>query len=162
MIFETVAGIVGRTDQSSISLFHQSPAGIARLAKPLPAFLPDAFGGIGIQQAIVDAEKQFQFQMHPMVKRTAQEPGNRLRPLQELLPVRSVPGNETFVDTIGAHGPPGIMVMGQPDPGQVFESCVFRNVPRREVGVKIIQRGKLGIGSVERASRFAFQQKIVR
>ena len=65
-----------------------------------------------------------------------------------------------FIDAIGTHGPPFVMIAIKPDLGQILELLVYGNVFHRQVAVVVINRHALGIIMVKDFGRFGVQQKI--
>ena len=51
--------------------------------------------------------------------------------------IRGVSGNASFRDAIGAHGPPFVMVIIEPDPGNILKRDIFCDLPNRQVAMEI-------------------------
>ena len=84
-----------------------------------------------------------------MIQRIAKRIRDRAGPRLELFEGGGVAGAIALVDSVGAHGPPLVVVAFEPDLGQVMELPVVRYVARRKMTV-IVENGLvLGVGVIE-------------
>ena len=98
--------------------------------------------------------------MGSVIKRVSQGAGNRLCPFFKLFVIARVAGDVSFVNAVGSHRPPLVMVACQPPPGYVFEQVVFGNESGGQMTVVIINGHLLGVFVIKPASDFALQKKI--
>ena len=111
MVFQAVAGVVDGADQGDVHLVEHV-ADLHRHELPV-GLVPDLPGGVFVQQQ-VDAEVAAQLQVRPDVQRVTQGVGHRAGEGGELVVGVGVAGDEDFVDAVGPHGPPLVVVGGQP------------------------------------------------
>src|ERR1051326_317585 len=108
-------------------------------AKKLVGAIPDS-GSATLVEEIVDLEISLQLEMGPMVKRVAERVRYRPSPGEKLLARRRIARAEAFLDAVGSHGAPFIMIAFKPDLEQIREPAVLRDVARREMAVIIEDR----------------------
>ena len=77
------------------------------------AVIPDALSGVGAEQAVGDAEVAFEFQVGPVVKRIAEQVGHSGGEFLELFEIGGVSGAVAFINAIGSHGPPFVVVAAE-------------------------------------------------
>ena len=133
--------------------------GETRLGQQLVGALPDGGRTLFIEQ-FFDVEIALQLQVRPVIERIAQRRGYGLGPGLELVKRSCIPGALAFVDIVGSHGAPLVMVAFQPDFGQVSELVVFSDVARREVAVVIEDGLALGVGVKEVPRGAVGKQKV--
>jgi hypothetical protein len=78
--------------------------------------------------------------MRPVVKRTADAILDGIDPGQVFVIVFGIPGDEFFLNAIDPHGTPFVMVLSQPQLGQVAVLAVFGNIARIQVAMKVKNR----------------------
>ena len=97
------------------------------------------------RHARVEVERQLAFlalqlQMRPVIGGIAHGVWHGFRPLLKLLPVAGIPCAVLFIDPVGAHSPPFVMIAIQPYLGAVGKLAVNGNVLRRNVTVVVENR----------------------
>jgi len=158
---QAIGGVVGGAHEDDVPLFHYASAGELGLGESRVALFPDAPGGLGVQETVGDAEGLAQLEVGPVVERVADDPGDGLGPLEELLPVGCLAGDVAFGHAGRPHEPPLVVVAGQPDFGQVAESVIVGDLGRGQVAVVIEDRHRLGVGVEEFASGLRLEHEIV-
>jgi len=97
-----------------------------------------------------------------MVQGIAHGVGDSFGPLFKLFPIGGVlAGAEPFVDAVGTHGPPFVVVAFQPDLSQVVKTPVVGNESRVEVAVVVDDGLRFGVLVVERLRDFVVQQEVI-
>ena len=112
---------------------------------------PDPIGVPAVEQ-LADAEVALELEMGPVIQRVAQRLRHRRRPGAELVQRPRVAGAVAFVDAVGAHRPPLVMIALEPDLEQVVEPPVLGDVARRQV-VVIVENRLLGSVALVKAPR---------
>ena len=156
---QVVGGIVGGADGPHFELREDAVDAQLIGRQQFAGAVPDALRA-GFVQQLVDAEVAFQLQVGPVVERVAQGVGNGARPGAELLLGRDVAGAIGFVDAVGAHGAPLVVVALQPDFEEVAEAAVGGHVLRRDVAVVVQNRLVFGVFVVEPARGLRGEQEI--
>ena len=155
--FQRIRRVVGGAEGFHVGTDDQFPRG--QCFKLLIAELPHLFGGVAVEEALI-AEVIAQFQVAPVVERVPDGEAEGLRPLLELLAVRSIAGDELFVHAGPAHQPPLVVVTTQPDLRDVCKLPVLVDLPWIQMAV-IVDDGKVCRNIVvEMPRRFGGQQKI--
>ena len=72
----------------------------------------------------MDIEVTLQFHVHPVVHGVAKGVGNGFRKCLELVPWAGVPGDALFVDAVCAEEAPLVVVVAEPEVGNVFPSVI--------------------------------------
>lgn len=96
-----------------------------------------------------------------MIKWVAQGVRHGFGPFLEFGKVVLFPGAIAFIDAIGSHGPPLVMIAVQPDLGQVVERQITGNLIGRQMTMVVDDRHRFGKLVVELLGRFRLQQKVV-
>ncbi len=159
VMLERVGGIVRGADGLDLARAQDAARGHLRLRQTRVGLLPDRGGGTLVERR-GDAEVILQLEMSPVVKRIADQLRDRFGKCEILLVRRRVAGAEALRDAVGPHGPPFIMIAGEPDFSQVGEAMVRCDLRRRQVAVVIENRFRLGIRIIERVRRFGLEEKI--
>ena len=157
---EVVGRVVRGAEGGDAEFFQDAVRREPGRAQALVGMFPDAGGG-GLVEGFVDAEVALQFQVGPVVERIAQREGHGGRPSTEFLLGIGVARDEAFVDAVGPHGAPFVVVALQPDFVQVAELPVARDVAGREVAMVVEDRLRRGEGMVETARGGGVKQEIV-
>ena len=123
MPLQRINGIVGGADQGNVGSFDQA-AYRPLVLQLLVAQIPYLLCGISAQMAGV-AKVSLQLQMAPVVQRIADKLFQGLSPFLEFLAVSSISGDIFFIDTIGTHLTPFVVISAQPYLGNVFKFSVF-------------------------------------
>src|ERR1700722_12097822 len=99
-----------------------------------------------------------------MIERVAQGGRNGAGKSEEFIIIAGVTGNKSLGYSIGAHGPPfvvvPVMAVSQPDLSQVFEPPVLGDIRRRDMTVVIEKGHCLSDLEVEFLARPGREQKI--
>ena len=120
---------------------------------------PDPIGVLAVEQ-LADAEVALQLEMGPVIQRVAQRLRHRRRPGAELVQRPRVAGAVAFVDAVGAHRPPLVMIALEPDLEQVVELPVLGDVARRQVVVVVEDRLLGGVALVQPPRRRGLKKEI--
>ena len=100
--------------------------------------------------------------MRPMVNRIAQKAGHSLGKLVEFFLVGSFGARaEFFLDAVGAHCAPLVVVAAEPNLGDIVPLLVVQNFVGRKVAVEIDNGGALGKLIEKGAGGFGFKKEIV-
>ena len=89
-----------------------------------------------------------------MVEGIAQGFGYSCRPGPELFIIGGAASNVFFIDPVGAHGPPFVMIAVEPDLGQILKIPVAGNLRYRQVAVIVNDRLIFGVFVVKYFRRF--------
>ena len=121
---------------------------------------PDGGGGSLVQQ-FVDPEVALQFEMSPVVKGIANATCYGGSPRQELLIGTGISRAETFGDTVGAHGPPFVVIAFQPDFHQIVKAAVAGNVVGWDVAVIVHNGQPGGVFVIQMFGGFVAQKEVI-
>ncbi len=154
---EIVAGIVGGADGIDAESAEKSPGGEVGFAEAFVGAVPDLFSGIGAQEGL-DAEAAAEFEVGPIVEGIAEGPGDRFGVGLEFFAGGGVTGDVGFGDAIGPHGAPFVVVVSEPDFGDVVPALVVGHLLGRKMGVVIddglicrvlVEKSLCGVGEEE-------------
>ncbi len=158
---QVVDWIVGGAYQFHISLRHQTACAEFRGGEQFVTFIPSAFGGAAIEQAIGNAKGFTQLQMRPMVKRVAQGVRHGCTPLLKLFPIAGIASTKTLVHAVGAHSAPFVMIACQPNFSKVFELLILTYLLGGKMAVVINDRHVFGVLMKEYFGLLGVEQKVV-
>ncbi|MBA7710400.1 hypothetical protein ES703_119342 [subsurface metagenome] len=116
--------------------------------------------GIRSEQLVVYAEWILQLHVRPVIKWISQAAGYGLGPLLELLIITRIAGTVLFVDTIGSHCPPFVVVVVKPNLGQILELMVVGDLLSRQVAVIIVDRHLCRVLMVKGSRSLCLEKKI--
>ena len=102
----------------------------------LVAAVPDFVCGIGAEEG-VDSEATAKLEVGPIVERIAERVGNSFGPGVEFFPWGSIAGDVFFRDALSTHGPPFVVVMTEPEFGDVLPALVVGDFIGRKVRVVV-------------------------
>ena len=140
MVFERIQRIICSTNYLHVEFFHQSAGREFRRAKLRGTNIINPLSGSRIEQ-FIHPESPFEFQVSPVVKGVSHGVRHCFHPFFVLFPVRSIfTCTVFFINTVGAHRTPFVMVTLEPNLPQVVELMVFRNVFRIQMAVIIDNR----------------------
>ena len=98
--------------------------------------------------------------MCPVVQWISHGIWNRFRPFLKFCKIIRISGNEVFINSIGSHSPPFIMIAIQPDLCQVFKFSVRSDIFRREMTMVIDDGHFSRMVMIQLFSSFIFQNEI--
>ena len=140
VVLKTVAGVVGGAHHFNLHLFENTLGGEFRLGQLGVGLIPNGIGSCRRKQRVVDAKGAAQLEVRPVVKWIAQALGHGGGPGVQFFAVAGIAGAKTLVDTVRTHGPPLIVVTGEPGLGDIGELVVAGDLVRRQVAVVIDDR----------------------
>ena len=147
---EVVGRIVGRRERRHAEAREQRPR---RQQRQLPVrLLPDLACRRRAERQL-DAEDASKLEVRPDVERVADQARHGRRPRREPLPGVGVARDEPLLDAGQAHGTPLVVVVLEPQLGEVVEDAVAGDVRGRQVVVEVDDRQALGDVVEERARR---------
>ena len=126
MPFKAVDGVVGGSDECNIAFFDESADAQTFLTKDFSGEVPYFLGGFAVEHAFV-TEIVLQFKMAPVVHGVADNLRKSFGEFLEFFPVGSAAGNVIFINAVGTHDAPFIMIARKPDLRDVFEMLVLKN-----------------------------------
>ena len=139
MPFKVIYGVIGRSDKLNVALFYNIAHSKIFLFKFLFAKIPDLFGGFTVKNAFV-SEIFFQFKVAPMIHRISDGFRKSLGKFLKFFAVGSFSGDVIFINSVGTHYTPFIMVAGKPELGNIFKMLVLKNFFRAYVAMVIYYR----------------------
>jgi len=118
-------------------------------------------GGVGLIDEEVDAEIAAQLEVRPVMQRIADGLRDGAGVGEELVVVAGdFAGDEILGHPVGAHGPPLVMVPGEPDLGEILELPVGGDLLGRQVAV-IVENGlRRGVLVVEPSRGLGREEEI--
>jgi len=159
-MLETIHRIVGSTDGFDIIFSHQSAGTEFGSAQFGGAFVKN-FPGCFRFEYFIHTKRSFEFQVSPVIQGITHGIGKGFGPFFEFFPVAGIlTGAITFINSVGSHGTPFIMVTFEPDLSQVVEFVIFGNVFGVQVAVIINNRQIFGVLVEKLFGYFVFQHKI--
>jgi hypothetical protein len=96
-----------------------------------------------------------------MVKRIAQGVRQGRDPRIEFLAGCGVPSTEAFIDAVGTHGAPFIMIPAEPDFSEISELMVLQDLLLGEMAVVVVDRFVLRVRVIKFAGRVGLEKEIV-
>ncbi len=99
--------------------------------------------------------------MGPVIERVPEALRHRGCPRRELVVRFGVARAAALRHTVGAHGPPLVVIALQPDFEQVGEAAILGDVARRQVAVIVQDRLICRVVPVKPSRRFGLEEKIV-
>ncbi len=160
-MFERIDGIIRRADCLDVIVLHQPAGMVFGFLKQVRTVIVNLPGCRRIQQ-FRDTERRFQFEVRPVIQRIAHRVGNRLGPLFEFLPVgRILAGTVTFVNTVGTHRTPLVVVTLQPDFREILELVIGSHIFGNQVAMVIDNRHLSRMFVVETLRSRCLQQEVV-
>ena len=135
VVFERIDGVVGGAHHLYMITAHHAPCRIFGKSQFGITFFIDFACGFRAEN-LVDAESRFQFEVCPVIERVAHGVGDGLGPFLKFFPVGGVFARAVaFIDTVGAHGAPFVVVSAEPYLGQRFELVVIGHHLGNQVAV---------------------------
>ena len=125
--FKRIHRIVGSSDKSYAALFDKSADAHVIFGKFFLGEIPDLLCGFTGKNAFI-TEIVFQFKVAPMIKGISDSFGKGFCEFFEFFKIGSVSGDIMFVNAVGTHKTPFIMVTGKPYLRYIFEMLVFKNL----------------------------------
>ena len=162
VVFQRIERIVGRADQHDFHLPHDAATRHVVSGEHCVAMLPNPPRRLGIEQAVADPQRPFEFQVGPVIERIAECLGHHLGPLFEFLPVRSVTCAIAFRDAGRAHRPPLVMIAAEPNLREVGEAVVLGDLPRRQMAMVVDDGQIAGKAVVQLDGAIALQKEVFR
>ena len=160
VVFEGVVGVVGGAHGRDIELLQKALRGEVGVLQTLVGTVPDLVCGLGREESF-DAESAAEFEMSPVVEWVTQSIGDGGGPSVELFAVARVTGDVAFGNAVGTHCPPLVVIVLEPDLGDVFPAVIVMYLVGREVGM-IVEDRLFGRGLVvEVACGFVTEKKVV-
>ena len=167
---QIIDGIVGGADKCYICLLDQAAGRhLGIVLQLVVADLPNSGSALGGER-LIHAEELLQFQVTPVVHRIADGHFQSLSQLQETLVGRLVAGDIAFVNAVGTHQTPLVVVAGERTVGVLTAQPYFNDVVETAIlidllGVQmavIVHQGHLFCVIVEQMlGGFGFQQEIL-
>ena len=139
MPLQRICRIIGRTDQLYPGTTDDIPNRQIILLQLCVAELPHLLCRVSVQIAGV-AKVSLQLQMAPVIKWIPDCERQRLRPLLKFFPVRGATGNIIFVNAIGTHLPPFIMIPTQPYLRDILKLPILSDLLRIDMAVVVDNR----------------------
>ena len=160
VILQVVNRVVGGASRLNVHFPQHSPNAELVRFEHFRRAVPNLVGRFGIEQR-VNAEVEFQLEVSPVVERVPQRVRNRLRPRVELLAVGGVARHKTFVDAVGTHCPPFVVVAREPNLRNIVELPIFSNLLRNQMRMIIDNRLIFCEVVIEFLRCFRLQQEII-
>ena len=133
--------------------------GPLHIQKPASAAMPDFFRSCSAQRSF-DAEITLQFQMGPVIYRTADEFRHNSSEFGKFCVIRSPAGHVFFCHAADTHAAPLIMIRFQPDLRQVIIAAALINVLCRQMVVIVNNRSLFCMIKEQLASRLRSQKEV--
>ena len=155
VVLQCVDWVIGGANHLHLHLTHQVTHTVLRGLQQGGGLVEYFLGCIGAQQGI-DAEVAAQLQVGPVVQWIADGGWHGGGPSLKFLIERHITGAILFVDAIGAHGPPFVMVAFEPNLAKALKVAILCNHLGREVAVEINDGQLAGVLMVETLGCLAF------
>lgn len=159
VVVERIDRVVGGADGVDAEFAEETEGGEVWGAEAFVALVPNSFGGIGVEEG-VDAEAALEFEVGPIVEGVAEGEGDGFGKGLKFFAIGGVAGDVGFGDAGGSHGAPFVVVVTEPEGGDVVPPLVLGDFVGWEVGV-VIDDGKVLRGVVVKgASGLGGEEKV--
>ena len=159
MVFQRIRRIFRRTERVHVGLFDERLRRMLSVRQRAQGFRPNRFG-VCLVQRLPDSEIALKLQMRPMENRISRRIGQRSSKCHEALFIAALTGNERFRFAVLSHQPPLVMVVAQPNLGDILRGAVLPNIFGAQVTMIIDNRHMLCVLMIQPLGRLIFKQEV--
>ena len=159
MVFQRIRRILRRTERIHVGLFDERLRRMLSIGQRVQSFRPNCLG-IHFIQCLSDSEIALKLQMRPMENRISRRIGQRSGKCHKTLFIAALTGNERFRFAVLPHQPPLVMVVAQPNLGDILRGAVLPNIFGTQVTMIIDNRHMLCVLMIQPLGRLIFKQEM--
>jgi len=160
VMIEVIDGVIGRSYRIDTEFTKEALSGEISVSEALIATGPNFFWGLGTEEGI-DPEAAAEFKVGPIVERIAESIGDGFGVGFKFFARWGIARDVRLGNAICAHGPPFIVVVPEPEIGDVFPAFVIGHFIGRKMSVVINDGEILRCSMEERFCGFREKKEVV-